>query len=245
MADDGYNDLNDIWTPLANDVTAIGNYFIGGIQAVGLFRFNSVVFENNTTYAVAHDNVSLTWAPSQSPAAYNWDQNRYFGSGHFTVYNGCVTSSCSNGRTLDFPTWQTSNGIDANSTFISGPPTGVWISVRPNLYEPGRANIVVYNWDLRSTVQVDLSTAGVNSGDTFEIRDGENWFGPAVASGTYNGGTVSIPMTGLQVALPNGVVPNPQPHTAPQFGVFVVQSTSSAAQRSRTGARPPILRRHR
>jgi hypothetical protein len=240
LADDGYNSLSYNDTAVANDLTALGNYFIGG-QAVELVRWNSVVFQNNTTYANAQDNVSLFWGPNQSPATYNWDRNRYFGSGRFTTYNGCVTFSCSNGRTLTFAQWQSENHVDANSTFTAGPPTGLWLSVRPNLYEPGRANIVIYNWDLRSTVQVDLSTAGVNLGDSYEIRDGENWFGPAVASGTYNGGTVAIPMTGLQVALPNGVVPNPQPHTAPQFGVFVVLS-SSPATRQRTGGRPPIRR---
>jgi hypothetical protein len=246
LADDGYNDLSYNSTPVANDLTAIGNYFIGGGEAVELFRWNSVVFQNNTTYAVAHDNVSLFWAPNQSPATYNWDHNRYFGAGHFTTYNGCVTFSCSNGRTLPFGTWQAENGIDANSSFSPGPPTGVWTAVHPNLYEPGRANIVIYNWDLLPTVQVDLGAAGVSPGDTFEIRDGENWFGPAVVSGTYNGGTVAIPMTGLQVALPNGVVPNPQPHTAPQFGVFVVLSgnsnASSRAGGRRTGVHRPVSR---
>jgi hypothetical protein len=243
MADDGYNDLSYNDTPIANDLTAVGNYFIGGGEAVELVRWNSVVFQNNTTYAVSHDNVSLYWAPGQTPATYSWDRNRYFGAGHFTTYNGCVTFSCSNGRTLGFATWQAENGIDANSSFSAGPPTGVWVSVRPNLYEPGRANVVVYNWDLRPTVQVDLSAAGVKPGDTFEIRDGENWFGPAVASGTYEGGTVAIPMTGLQVALPNGVVPNPQPHTAPQFGIFVVLSGNASAPARRSGPERPIKRR--
>lgn len=242
-ADDGYNDLSYNDTLVANDVTAVGNYFIGGLEAVELIRWNSVVFQNNTTYAVAHDNISLYWAPGQNPASYNWDHNRYFGSGHFTTYNGCVTFSCSNGRTLPFAAWQSENSIDANSTFTPGPPTGVWTSVRPNLYEPGRANIVIYNWDLQPTVQVDLSAAGLNPGDTYEIHDGENWFGSAVASGTYNGGTVAIPMTGLQVALPNGVVPNPQPHTAPQFGIFVVLSGDSTATGRRTGTHRPIGRR--
>jgi hypothetical protein len=238
-ADDGYNDLSYNSTPVSNDVTAVGNYFIGGLEALELFRWNSVVFQNNTTYAVAHDNISLFWAPGQDPSTYNWDHNRYFGSGHFTVYNGCVTFSCSNGRTLPFAVWQSENGVDPNSTFTAGPPTGVWTSVRPNLYEPGRANIVIYNWDLKPTVAVDLSAAGLQPGQTFEIRDGENWFGSAVASGTYSGDPVTIPMTGLQVALPNGVVPNPQPHTAPQFGVFVVVPTSGGTAQRHPGLQRP------
>lgn len=242
-ADDGYNNLSYNSTPLANDVTAIGNYFIGGAEALELFRWNRVVFQDNTTYAFAHDNLSLFWTPDQNPAAYQWDHNRYFGAGHFTVYAGCVTFSCSNGRTLDFSGWQSENGLDANSSFTSGPPAGTWISVRPNVYEPGRANIVIYNWDLSPSVQVDLSGTGLQPGDTFEIRDGENWFGPAVVSGSYTGDPVSIPMTGLQVALPNGVVPNPQPHTAPQFGVFVVLPSGGSAAGRRTGIHRPVNRK--
>jgi hypothetical protein len=130
------------------------------------------------------------------------------------------------------------NDLSYNSTPIANDVT----AVGNYLYEPGRANVVIYNWDLAPTVPVDLSTAGVNPGDTFEIHDGENWFAPALVSGTYNGGTVAIPMTGLQVALPNGVVPNPQPHTAPQFGVFVVLSGDASAAGRRTGVHPPVLR---
>src|SRR5579885_1675463 len=238
-ADDGLNELSNIWQPLSKDMTALGNYFIGGREAAELFRWNSLVFQNNTLYSRDNDDVSLFWDPSQNPASYAWDNNTYYGSGHFTVYPGCATASCSNGRTLSFGDWQSSVGVDAHSTMNSGPPSGLWVFVRPNIYEPGRANIVNYNWNLQSTVPVDLSQAGVQPGDPFEIRDGENWPAGPILSGTYNGGTVSIPMTGLNVALPNGVVPNPQPHTAPQFGVFVVRSGSQYAPRQRTGSTPP------
>jgi hypothetical protein len=235
LADDGHNDMSYNDTPNANDITALGNYFIGGREAVDFFRWNSIVFRDNTVYSANNKETSLFWSPQQNPGAYAWDQNRYFGSGHFDVYNGCVTYSCSNGRTLAFGEWQSETGVDANSTFTAGPPNGVWTFVRPNIYEPGRANIVIYNWDLQSFAQVDLSAAGVRPGDYFEIRDGENWFGGALVSGVYSGGTVTIPMAGLQVALPNGVVPNPQPHTAPQFGVFVVLSGPNTSPQGRRG----------
>jgi hypothetical protein len=253
LADDGYNDMSYNSTPVANDLTALGNYFIGGREAVELFRWNSVVFRNNTLYSADQDLISLFWSDQQNPAAYAYDANRYFGSGHFTVYAGCITYSCSNGRTLLFDVWRKETSLDANSTFTPGPPAGVWTFVRPNLYEPGRGNIVIYNWDLQGSVQVDLSGSGINAGDSYQIRDAENWFAGALVSGTYAGGPVTIPMTGLQVALPNGVVPNPQPHTAPQFGVFVLlsggamniyqpQSASSPDRRGGKGAPPSIKR---
>jgi len=93
--------------------------------------------------------------------------------------------------------------------------------VIPNQYESGRGNIAIYNWDLKSTVAVDLSPI-LSTGATFEIRDAENFFGPPVLSGTYSGGTITLPMTGLTVTQPFGTVPNPPIHTAPEFGAFVI-----------------------
>jgi hypothetical protein len=115
-------------------------------------------------------------------------------------------------------------GLDRNSSFAPGAPTGLWTTVRPNAYDPGRANIVIFNWDLQPSVQVDLSNSGIKTGDQYQIRDAQNWFNGAVVSGTYNGSPVSIPMSGLQVVQPVGSVPHPPTHTAPQFGTFVLLS---------------------
>jgi hypothetical protein len=191
---------------------------------VDVYRWQSVVFQNNVVYSMHQNETSLIYRSDQSLSNYQYDNNQYYGSGLFTLYPQCDGFPCANGSTLPFSSWQSNTGLDAHSKFTSGAPTGVWSFARPNPFEPGRANVVIYNWDLRSSVQVDLSTAGIKIGDKFQIRDGENWFGGALVSGTYTGAPVTIPMAGLQVALPNGVVPNPQPHTAPQFGVFVVLS---------------------
>ena len=42
-------------------------------------------------------------------------------------------------------------------------PTGTFAYVRPNAYEPGRANITVFNWDMKSTVAVDVSAVAGRS----------------------------------------------------------------------------------
>jgi hypothetical protein len=57
------------------------------------------------------------------------------------------------------------------------------------------------------------------------VRDAQNFYGSAVATGTYNGTPIVIPMTGLTIAAPNGNVPSPPIHTAPQFGTFVLLPT--------------------
>jgi len=100
---------------------------------------------------------------------------------------------------LDFAGWKSTTGLDATSTYAAGAPTGVRTIVRPNPYDVGRANIVVLNWDLRSSVDVDVSTTGMKSGDAYQIRDAENWYGGPVTSGTYGGAPISVPMTGLKI----------------------------------------------
>jgi hypothetical protein len=105
-----------------------------------------------------------------------------------------------------------------NSSF----PRGSHIAVRPNRYQAGRAHIIVYNWDLQSQISVDLSTTGLTSGQRFEIRDVQDLFGAAVASGTYTGAPVMLPMTGLRVAAPVWSQAVPPRHPAPEFAVFVV-----------------------
>jgi hypothetical protein len=80
---------------------------------------------------------------------------------------------------------------------------------------------VIFNWDLAGSVGVDVSQV-LTSGTKYEIRDAENFYGSPVASGTYSGDRVQIPMTNLTVANPVGNVPTTPAHTAPEFGAFVL-----------------------
>jgi hypothetical protein len=105
------------------------------------------------------------------------------------------------------------------------PPTGVRVIVRPNRYEPGRANIVVYNWEKRARIDTDLSTIGLRKGDRFEIRDVQNLLGPPLLTSTYRGEPVRIPMLDGPMALPTGKVDYPPKHTSREFGAFVVLKT--------------------
>jgi len=111
------------------------------------------------------------------------------------------------------------------NTYHAERPKGTWVSVRPNRYETGRAHIAVYNWDGQPSVEVDLSGRGLKSGDRFEIRDAQNYFGPPVLTGTYRGAPVSIPMTGTAIAAPVGTVAFPPRHSSPEFGAFVLVKT--------------------
>jgi hypothetical protein len=85
----------------------------------------------------------------------------------------------------------------------------------------GRGHIIIYNWSLAASVPVDLSPV-LAKGDAFAVWNVQDLFGTPVLSGTYSGGTVSIPMTGVTPPTPQGGTRMP-PRTAPEFDVFVVQ----------------------
>jgi hypothetical protein len=120
--------------------------------------------------------------------------------------------------------WGSTPGFNSSqypsNTYHQSRPAGFQAFVRPNQYEPGRAHMVVYNWDLNSTVEVNVS--GVLAiGASYEVRNAQDYFGAPVASGTYDGKPLRLPMTGLKVAAPAGYDITPGP-TGPEFNVFVL-----------------------
>jgi Right handed beta helix region len=115
-----------------------------------------------------------------------------------------------------------------NNEYVTRRPKGVYILVRPNYYEPGRANIAIYNWELKNSVAVDLSGV-LKGGDSFEIRDVENYFGSPVATGIYSGVPVTINMGTLNTTMQPIGLRNNIAHTGVEFGAFVVISGSKSS----------------
>ena len=144
-----------------------------------------------------------------------------FGPGN----SGCRAGETITGNTFVGDVNGFTQGDYPNNTYYSrtSPPTQDKVTILPNAYEPGRATIVVYNWDGSATQAVDL-TGVVSPGAAYEIRNAQNFYGPAVVSGTYAGGSVTLPMTGLTPATPVGYAAPPS--TGPAFGAFVVLSAS-------------------
>jgi hypothetical protein len=150
------------------------------------------------------------------------------GASRVTVMNNYVAdntafNNCSNVTATGNAFYGTLSGLSPSSfpdnTYLSQRPTGALVFVRPNSYEPGRANVTVYNWDLAPAVNVDLGSV-LPAGSRYEIRNAQNFFGPPVLSGTYRGGVVSLPMAGLAPASPAGLAPPLE--TGPTLQVFVV-----------------------
>ncbi len=204
------------------DMSVTNSVFVGGyVGPTVSMQAGPIIFTGNRSYvrASAVDQARLELGPGQNTTGWTWDANHYYGKNLF--FNGTTDGTTAQGTNLDFNTWQSVTGFDSNSTWSGNPPSGKWIYIRPNQYESKRANIIIYNWDLSDSVSVDLSKVMTN-GDPYVIHDAQNFYGPPVASGTYSGSAISIPMKNLIKGTPIGFAA--PAHTAPLFGTFVVMS---------------------
>jgi hypothetical protein len=111
-------------------------------------------------------------------------------------------------------------GMNGNTLVTTAPGTAN-VVVRQNKYEPKRANITVLNWKGLDTMDVDVSTI-LQKGNAYEVRDAQNYFGSAVLSGTYAGGSLRLPMIGGTLPARVGNDPRNINHTLKGFGVFVL-----------------------
>ncbi len=146
-------------------------------------------------------------------------------SGNYIANNsevGCTGMAISN-NTFYGAITGFSQGQYPNNTYYASRPTGVKVFVRPNQFESGRAHITVFNWAGAATASVDL-TGVLSPGSGFEIRNAQDFFGAPVLTGTYTGGSVSIPVNALSVAAPVGWAAPPP--SGPEFNVFVLLPAS-------------------
>ncbi len=121
--------------------------------------------------------------------------------------------------TLHVDRWQTVN--QSNNTVVPTTASGTKVFVRPNLYEAGRATVVVYNWARQGSVSADLG--GIMApGTAYEVRSVQQFTGSPVSQGTYSGGSISIPMGSVSAPTPIGRSTRAAPTTGLDFDVFVV-----------------------
>jgi len=142
-----------------------------------------------------------------------WDNNYYFQFSSREKFR-FGSMNCS------FADWKKNTGFDSASFCDAGRLSGTKVFVRPNRYEPGRANIVVYDWDNSGKVAVNVRSV-LDLGAAYEVRNAEDFFSPPVITGTFDGQPIQLPMTGLTVAKPMAALRTPPP-TGPTFNVFVL-----------------------
>jgi len=162
-------------------------------------------------------------APQNSDLVIEFQQNLTKTTGQWNGNYYSRTSSRekfrAGSKSCSFADWKKMTGFDTESS-CNDRLTGTKVFVRPNRYEPGQANIVVYNWDKTDKVAVDVHSV-IDIGANYEVRNAEDFFGPPVLSGAFDGQPLQLPMNGLTVARPMADLRTPEP-TGPTFNVFVL-----------------------
>lgn len=74
-------------------------------------------------------------------------------------------------------------------------PTKTEAFVLPNVYEQGRAHVVIYNWSGDATTMVNVSKL-MTDGQSFVLLDPKKMYGDPVQTGVVMNGTVEIPTPG-------------------------------------------------
>jgi hypothetical protein len=207
----GYGALNN------TNLTVQDNYVVGGSTSVRLDDWLDVTFAGNTLIGSRSRLLQMNYGSGLLPLDYRIDLNTYATASASPFWYSDAAGA------VNFTQWKTVTRYDANSPFTTINPTASQVFVHPNHYERGRAHIAVFNWALQRTVRVDLSASGLMAGENYEIRDAQNYFGPPVASGTYTGASVDLPMNLTEVpALVGNVTHIINRHTGLDFGAFVL-----------------------
>lgn len=196
----GYGVAND-------DALLEGNSIVGGNPPFYEIRgWSELTLRSNTVIGFSASSDVVNAFLGGGTSGFTWQDNDYWQG----LFNGDT-----------FSAWQTSTGLDGTSRYHAGLPTQNEIVVRPNRYAAGRGHVVVYNWEGRQSVDVDLSTV-LACQSRYAVYDLQDLEGTPVAEGVWTGGLVTLPMNLTAVTQPKGTFPTVVPHTALEFGTFLV-----------------------
>ncbi len=197
--------------------TVTNNYFVGSGTSFEAGTVTNLTFTGNK---IQSSNTGDRYAQSQ-PLSYTWNNNTYYNT---AAGNDNRFARVGIGSSQTFAAWQSTTGFDASSSISASAMPDIAI-VRPNTYDVGRANIVVYAPSSPASINVNLSTSGLVDGQAYTIKNAFNYFGTNVATGTYNAAspTINIPLNtaASTVAGPYGMASAPAT-TCPNFCALIV-----------------------
>lgn len=229
LPDFGANLALGFRAPSNGSVEVRDNYVAGGSRALFLNQWRAAFVSGNTFYieprsSEASDQslVEVHLPSNRDSVSYRWDSNSYFDGAILTTAGLYAPFFFNTGPRRKFEDWKEASGFDDKGTYMTGRPRENRVFIRANVYEKGRANVIVYNWQQKGSVDVDLSGVLVK-GARYEVRNAQNFFGPPVLTGVYNGRELRLPMKNLTVAQPIGYDFTPV-STAPEFAAFVILS---------------------
>ncbi len=192
----------------------------------GLKPADRIALRENLVWAIGGDTRAVQLGYSVANQSVMLSDNYFIGALKFAQPWSSITLE---GNTLCTVTGVATASYPDN-TYLTKDPTAPRVFVRPNKYEPGRAHVVVYNWTRAATVAVDPSSV-LAPGARYELRNAQDVLAAPVLSGTWTGGALQVPTTGLVPAQPIG---SPGSYdladqTGTLFNVFLLTSTAGAA----------------
>ncbi|HJS42579.1 MAG TPA: hypothetical protein VJ755_03840 [Gemmatimonadales bacterium] len=193
------------------NITVQNNYAVGGTYVLSLGHWNQLTATDNRLFGTSR----VMQLRDTTLSGFAWNGNTYQRDPQAAAWQY-------NGTDYGFSAWTTRTGLGLTDVTMPLSPLTPQVFVRPNAYESGRANVVVYNWGRGSAVNVDLSGV-LAAGASYEVRNVQNFFGTPTATGTFNGGSISIPMGGVVPPTPVGGAAHAPPMTGPDFDVFIVR----------------------
>ncbi|HEV8400739.1 MAG TPA: right-handed parallel beta-helix repeat-containing protein [Gemmatimonadales bacterium] len=192
------------------------NYFVGGTPIVSFETWGTATVDSNTMSG-SGTTIFLT---DTSLGGYAWGANEYFRDSTAVAWRW-------QGTTYSLANWKTQTGIGATDQATTTLPSQPQVFVRPSAYQAGRATIVVYNWPGQGSVSVNVSGI-LTAGDVYEVRNAQDWFASSpVLSGTYSGGSLSLPLAGIAGPSVIGGSATAPPVTGPAFNVFILSRLPS------------------
>ena len=209
------------------------NLFLGGDD---VHTADDNVFRNNYTYYPPTPSMNQMNAIGHVAGARNltMEGNFWVSPGYCSMDLNSVNNKITENVFFGWMLGIRSSDYPSNAYYSSWPSRPDDIFVRPNVYEAGRGHIIAYNWDGSPSIEVDISTI-LDPGVDYVIKDALNFYGPEVMSGTYAGGKIAIPLSGLTPARPEGTPVTGPVHTAPQFAVFIVLARDPESLPPKTG----------
>lgn len=214
------------------DIVITGNVLMGGDNKglylgpggfLGEGRASTWVnarVQNNTIYVGSGGSGGIAVLVPTTTTGWIWDNN--------IIYRDpTVTAWARNLVNQTFAAWKAATGLGATDTATAAAPTGSLVVVRKNVYEAGRGHVIVYNWAGAASVTVDLSSI-LSAGQVYAVYNVQDYFGTPVASGTYGGELVTLPMAGIAPPVPVARTgTSVAPTTGPTFQAFVVRLPGS------------------
>lgn len=167
-------------------------------------------------------------------SATSWNNNNYY-SANGTQFKPFNISSDGSTESYTYTQWRETTEFDSTSNHYDHTPEENKVFVEPNRYENDRGHIIIYNWEKKNAVEVDVSSI-IENGTRYELFHAGDYFAGPIKTGIINGGQIDIPMSGLSTSEPYNK-PDAYSYKTYEdglFGAFLLKKASSTCMNAYT-----------